>query len=46
MLLAFISEAAGYGDFGPGCAIARAGEIAIFDFLAHDHVETQLGGRG
>jgi hypothetical protein len=44
-LLAFVSEAAGHCNFRPGGAIARAGEIAVFDFLARDYVETQLGGR-
>jgi hypothetical protein len=34
MPLAFISEAAGHRDFGPGGAVARPSEVTIFDFLA------------
>ena len=45
MLLAFIAEAAGHRDFRPCGAIAWPSEITVFDLLAHDHVEAQLGGR-
>ena len=45
MLLALVAQAAGHGDFRPGGAIARSGEMAVLDFLTHDHVEAQLGGR-
>ena len=47
VLLALVAEAARRGDLRPGRAIARAGEIAVFDLLAHDDVDPQFGrGRG
>ena len=45
MLLALVAEASGHRDLRPGGAIARAGEMAVLDFLTHDDVKTQFGGR-
>jgi hypothetical protein len=45
VLLALVAQAAGHRDFRPGGAVARSGEIAVLDLLAHDHIETQLGRR-
>ena len=45
VLLALVAEAAGHRDFRPRGAITRSGEIAVLDFLTHDDVHPQLGGR-
>ena len=44
VLFSLVAEAAGRRDLGAGGAIARAGEIAVLDFLTHHHVDAQFGG--
>ena len=46
VLLALVAQAAGDGDLGAGGAVARAGEVAVLDLLAHHDVDAQLGRRG